>query len=356
MRGENEMSQEKMTAARLHQAKAPLTIEEIDTPRPGPGEALIEMKACGICATDVHTALEGTVPTAYTPITLGHEPSGVISRLGEGVKGWQEGDRVAVYPQVTCGTCPQCREGRDGICVNTRVLGMHREGAFADYLVIPVKNLVRIPGNVSFVEAAIMTDAVATPFHAVTRRGRVKPGETVAVFGCGGLGMNAILACRLSGAANIVAVDTSDFALKRALKVGADVAVKVVDEKTYKGVAKANGGRGVDVAFEFVGINATIDQAVRSLRRGGRAVIAGIGPERINISPPFFFVYNDLTLIGSFGSDIIDLENLMGLAALGKLDFSESISSVISLGEVNQGISDLDQKVGNPVRIVVSME
>ncbi|MBU0514280.1 MAG: zinc-binding dehydrogenase [Proteobacteria bacterium] len=350
------MSDNKMLAARLHEAKAPLIIEEIDRPRLGPGEVLVEMKACGICATDVHTALEGTVPTAYTPITLGHEPSGVVSELGEGVQGWRQGDRVAIYPQVTCGTCTQCREGRDGICARTRVLGMHREGAFAQYLAIPAKNLVRIPENVSFFEAAIMTDAVATPFHAVTRRGRVRPGETVAVFGCGGLGMNAIQACRLSGAANIIAVDTSDFALQRALKVGADVAVKAGTEKTYKEVATANGGRGVDVAFEFVGVNVTIDQAVRSLRRGGRAVIAGIGPERINISPPFFFVYNDLSLIGSFGSDIVDLENLMGLAALGKLDLSASISSVISLNEVNQGISDLEQKVGHPVRIVVGME
>lgn len=349
------MSGDKMKAARFREVKVPLAIEEIDIPRPGPGEALIEMKACGICATDVHTALEGTVPTAYTPITLGHEPSGVISELGEGVKGWKKGDRVAILPQVTCGTCPQCREGRDGICVNTRVLGMHREGAFADYIAIAAKNLVKIPDNVSFVEAAIMTDAVATPYHAVTKRGRVRPGETVAVFGCGGLGMNAVQACKLSGAAHVIAVDTSDFALERALRAGADSVVKAGSEKTYKEVIAANGG-GVDVAFEFVGINATIDQAVRSLRRGGRAVIVGIGPERINISPPFFFVYNDLSLIGSFGCDISDLESLMSLAALGKFDLAESISSVIPLSQVNQGISDLEKKVGNPVRIVVSME
>jgi len=306
------MSEEKMMAARLHEAKRPLQIDEIDIPSPGPGEALIEMKACGICATDVHTALDGTIPTSYTPITLGHEPSGVIKELGDGVRGWKQGDRVAIYPQITCGTCPQCREGRDGICINTRVLGMHRDGAFADYLVIPVKNLVRIPDNVSFMEAAILTDAGATPFHAVTKRGRVKPGETVAIFGCGGLGMNAVQFCRLAGAARIIAVDTSDYALE---------------------------------AFEFVGANAVIDQTVRSLRRGGRAVAVGIGPEPIKTIPPFFFVYNDLALIGSFGSDIGDLEKLMGLATSGKLDLTESVSSVIALNDINQGISDLEKKV-----------
>jgi D-arabinose 1-dehydrogenase-like Zn-dependent alcohol dehydrogenase len=350
------MSEEKMMAARLHEAKRPLKIDEIDIPSPGPGEALIEMKACGICATDVHTALDGTIPTAYTPITLGHEPSGVIKELGDGVRGWKQKDRVAIYPQITCGTCPQCREGRDGICINTRVLGMHRDGAFADYIVIPVKNLVRIPDNVSFMEAAIMTDAGATPFHAVTKRGRVKPGETVAIFGCGGLGMNAVQFCRLAGAARIIAVDTSDFALERALKVGADITINADVEKPYKEVMSANGGYGVDVAFEFVGVNAVIDQAVRSLRRGGRAVAVGIGPEPIKTIPPFFFVYNDLALIGSFGSDIGDLEKLMGIAASGKLDLTESVSSVITLNDVNQGISDLEKKVGNPVRIVVSME
>ncbi|MBW2046938.1 MAG: zinc-binding dehydrogenase [Deltaproteobacteria bacterium] len=350
------MGEEKMMAARLHEAKRPLKIDEIDIPSPGPGEALVEMKACGICATDVHTALDGTVPTSYTPITLGHEPSGVIKELGDGVRGWKQGDRVAIYPQITCGTCPQCREGRDGICTNTRVLGMHRDGAFADYIVIPIKNLVRIPDNVSFMEAAIMTDAGATPFHAVTKRGRVKPGETVAIFGCGGLGMNAVQFCRLAGAAKIIAVDTSDYALERALKVGADIMVNAGVEKPYKEVIAANGGYGVDVAFEFVGINAVIDQAVRSLRRGGRAVTVGIGPEPIKTIPPFFFVYNDLALIGSFGSDIGDLEKLMGLATSGKLDLTESVSSVITLNDINQGILDLEKKVGNPVRIVVSME
>jgi len=350
------MSKQKMTAARLHEAKRPLQIEEMDVPSPGPGDALIEMKACGICATDVHTALDGTVPTAYTPITLGHEPSGVVRALGDGVREWKHGDRVAIYPQITCGVCPQCREGRDGICINTRVLGMHRDGAFADYLLIPAKNLVKIPDNVSFMEAAIMTDAGATPFHAVTRRGCVKPGETVAIFGCGGLGMNAVQFCRLAGAARIIAVDTSDHALERAMKVGADITVNAGVEKPYKEVIAANNGQGVDVAFEFVGVSAVIDQAVRSLRRGGRAVAVGIGPEAIKTIPPFFFVYNELALIGSFGSDISDLEKLMGLAALGKVDLTESISSVIPLTDINQGISDLEKKVGNPVRIVVSME
>jgi 2-desacetyl-2-hydroxyethyl bacteriochlorophyllide A dehydrogenase len=350
------MDEKKMMAARLHKAKTPLLIEEINIPSPGPGEVLVKMKACGICGTDVHIALDGTVPTAYTPITLGHEPSGVISDLGDGVRGWNKGDRVAIYPQVTCGVCPQCREGRDGICINAGVLGMHREGAFSDYLVIPVRNLIRIPDNISYAEAAIMTDAGATPFHAVTKRGQVRPGETVAIFGCGGLGMNAIQFCKLAGAARVIAIDPSDYALERALRVGADIAVNAGVEKPYKEVMSANGGNGVDVAFEFVGVNAAIDQAVRSLRRGGRAVTVGIGPERINIIAPFFFVYNDLTLIGSFGSDIGDLERLMGLAASGKLNLSESVSSVIPLKDVNQGISDLEKKVGHPIRIVVSME
>ncbi|MBW2637320.1 MAG: zinc-binding dehydrogenase [Deltaproteobacteria bacterium] len=143
---------------------------------------------------------------------------------------------------------------------------------------------------------------------------------------------------------------------ERALRVGADVAVNAGVDKPYKEVKSANGGYGVDVAFEFVGMNVVVDQAVKSLRRGGRAVIVGIGPEKINIIPPFSFVYNDLELIGSFGSDIADLERLMNIAASGKVDLSESVSSVISLSDVNQGISDLENKVGNPVRIVVSMD
>jgi 2-desacetyl-2-hydroxyethyl bacteriochlorophyllide A dehydrogenase len=350
------MAPDKMRAARLHQPRKPLVIEEIETPVAGPGQVVVKMEACGICATDVHIARDGSIPTAFTPITLGHEPAGVVSDPGPEVKGWQPGDRVAIYPQITCGTCPQCRQGREAICTRTKVLGMHMDGAFADYVAVPARNMVRVPDNVSMGEAAIMTDAVATPWHAVTRRGQVRPGETVAVFGCGGLGMNAVQICRLAGAANVIAVDFSDVALERALEAGADAAVKAGGEKTYRDVMAANNGQGVDVAFEFAGVNAAIDQAVRSLRRGGRAVVVGIGPEPINVSPPFYFVYNDLTLIGSFGSDTADLAELMGLAGRGRLNLTASISSVISLDQVNQGLADLESKTGHPVRIVVAWE
>ena len=346
--------QGKMNAARLYKPGEPLKIEEVPIPQVNPGEVLVEMKACGICATDVHTAVHGLVPVSFRPIILGHEPSGVVVEVGAEVKGWKAGDRVIALGAAICGVCPPCQEGRDSLCLSAQVMGMHRDGAFAEYFQIPARCLIALPENISFDQGAILADAVATPFHALTKRGGLKAGETVAVFGCGGLGIHAVQLARLCGASKVIALDISDVALNRARKVGADETVNVSQGKAARRVKELTGGRGVDLSLEFVGSKETIDQAIKSLKRGGRTVVVGIGGQNMEIVPPYIFVWSEYQLIGSFGSDRADVQKLIELLRSRKLNLSDSITARIQLEEVNRGIHDLKERVGNPVRIIVS--
>jgi len=344
----------KMKAARLYKPGKPLKIEEVSIPRIDSEEVLVETRACGICATDVHTAVHGSIPISFSPMTLGHEPSGVIVEVGAAVKGWKAGDRVIALGAATCGACSSCQEGRDSLCLSAQVMGMHRDGAFAQYFKIPARSLIALPDQIPFDQGAILADAVATPFHALTKRGKLQAGETVAVFGCGGLGLHAVQLARVCGASKVIALDVSEAALERARRVGADETVNVSQEKGAQRVKELTGGKGVDLSMEFVGLQETIDQAIKSLKRGGRTVVVGIGGQNMEIVPPYIFVWSEYQLIGSFGSDRADIQKLVELVKNQKLNLSESITGHIPLEEVNQGIHNLEKKVENPVRIIVS--
>ncbi len=331
-----------MKALLMNQAQEDLVLGELPDPEPQEGEVVVQLKACGICGTDVHIAREGAIPTAFTPIALGHEPAGVICEVGAGVTDWEAGDRVAVYPHVFCQTCPACRSGREGLCAKSRIFGLHRHGAMAEKMVLPTRCLIALPDSISFEIGAIMTDAVSTPYHAVVRRARLQKGESVAIFGCGGLGSQAIKFCRLFEAADIIAVDTNDAALSRAKALGADHTIKVGDTPANKEIRRLTDGVGVDVAFEFVGIPQTIETAVRSLRRGGRAIVVGIGLEKITLPAIQTFVGNENELLGSMGLDVADLKAVVSLVEEGKLNL-EGVTRAISYGDVNEALRQLEQ-------------
>jgi alcohol dehydrogenase, propanol-preferring len=342
-----------MKALLMEQAKKELVLGELPEPEPKQGEVLVELKACGICGTDVHIAREGTIPTAFTPIALGHEPAGIICELGSGVSGWKPGDRVAIYPHVYCGTCPACQSGREGLCSKSRIFGLHRHGAMAEKMVLPDRCLIALPDSISFEIGAIMTDAVSTPYHAVVRRAKLKKGESVAIFGCGGLGSQAIKFCKLFEAGDIIAVDTNDAALERAKTLGASHTIKVSDTPANKEIRSLTKGAGVDVAFEFVGIPQTINTAVRSLRRGGRAVVVGIGLEKIQLPAIRTFVGNEYELIGSMGLDVSDLKEVVSLVEQGKLNLDGTTMPIPYEG-VNEALRKLEQGEANEGRYVLT--
>ena len=345
-----------MKAARFYQVGHPLLLEEVPQPQPGPEEVLIRVRACGICGSDIHIVYEGVTPTAFQPIILGHEFSGEIAEVGEGGEGWSAGDRVAVNCIVSCGTCPNCLSGNDQICLQRRLLGIHLNGGLAEYVVVPVRNLARLPDQVPFDQGAVLTDAVATPYHALTRRGKLSPGESVAVLGCGGLGLHAVQLAKLLGAGLVIALDVSEVALERARERGADVVCRPDREDPLEVIKQATGGRGVDLSLECIGLQKTIALAVQVLRTGGRAVIVGLGSENILTLPPTEFVRREISLLGSYAFTTREIEELVELVTAGRLDLSASISKRIPLEDINLGLEALHRKIDDPVRIVVMMD
>lgn len=339
-----------MLAARMHQPGEPLRLDEVPVPSPGYGQVLVKVHACGVCGSDVHF-VAGHSPVARTPITLGHEPAGVVHQAGPGVENAAPGQRVAVRPGTRCGECEPCSLGRDNICERSQVLGMHVDGGLAEFVVVPAQDVVPIPEGVSFAQAAIASDAVATPYHALIERGQLRPGETVAVFGCGGLGIHAIRLARLAGAATVVAVDVQPGALERAQRAGADIVINAGEERPSRAIRKALGG--ADLAVECVGHPDSIGEAARSLKRGGRAVVVGMGDQPIALPPPNAFTWSENALIGSFGSSAGTLRRILAMAASGRLDLSQSVSAVLPLRDVNSALDMLRAPDREVVRVVI---
>lgn len=347
------MRRVKMKAARFYQVGQPLVVEEIDQPQPASDEVLLRVKACGICGSDIHIAYEGVTPTAFLPIILGHEFSGEIAEVGRDVTEWKMNERVAVCCVISCGKCLNCLSGNQQICLQRRLLGAHLNGGLAEYAVVPAKSLARLGDGIPYDQGAILTDAVATPYHAITRRGRLLPGESIAVIGCGGLGIHAIQLARTFGAGMIIGVDVSDVALERAKLRGADMVCRADRDNLVEVIKEATGGLGVDMSLECVGHRNTIELSVACVKPGGRAVIVGLGAGKITTLPPTEFVRKEVELRGSYAFTLREIEEVIRLVAHGRLDISASISKRIPLDEINQGLETLHKKQGNPIRIVV---
>lgn len=343
-----------MKAARLHGINQPLSIAQIPIPQIGPDEVLLQVKACGICGSDLHM-VDGSTKLPSYPTTLGHEFAGIIAEVGEKVEGWQPGDRVCADFLITCGSCFLCLTGRESICPNRKGLGLHLDGGFAEYVKVPARNLIKLPENVPFEVGAIITDAVATPFHAITKRSNLKIGDNVAVFGAGGLGSHAIQLLKLAGAGKIMAVDINHEVLERAREFGADNIINAARVDPVMEIKNLTDGYGADISFEIIGYSKTIRQAVDCLRPGGRAVAIGLSAEDINLVNPGVFARAEYELVGSYAFERTEIQQLVDLVAKGKLDLSISITKTIKIEEINTGLHELEHKVGNPIRIVVVM-
>jgi len=344
-----------MLAARMYKINEPLKIERIPIPEIGSLDVLVKVKACGICHSDLHL-LQGVVPLPEYPRTFGHEIAGVIQSVGSGVKEWKTGDRVCVYFLITCGNCFFCRTGRESLCLNRITMGALTDGGYAEFVKVPARNLIKLPEKIPFDQGAILTDAVATPFHAIVKRSQMKLGDTIAIFGVGGLGAHAIQIAKINGAGKVIAVDVLDTALKRAKLFGADIAINSQGDDPIKVIQEATGGIGVDVAFEFVGIKKSIEQAIASVRRGGRAVVSGIGDQEPKLLPAVIFARFEIEVVGSYAFEKTEIERIVEMVSIGKLDLSHSVTHRIRLDQVNEGLKQLEEKQGDPLRIVIVFE
>ena len=341
-----------MKAARFNADSKSLVLSDVPTPEPGPLEVLVKVEACGICLSDVHL-LDGSIPPVTPEVTPGHEPAGVVAAVGELVPGWKKGDRAVMAGGRPCGQCAHCTIGRVEDCLAFQIMGFHYDGAWAEYVKVPYFAMTPVPDGIPFEQAAILADAVATPYAALTDRGGLRPGETVGLWGIGGLGTHAVQIARLCGAGFIVAVDPLASARARALKLGADAALDPVNQDVPREIKRLTSGLGLDLALDLVGANAVLQQCVSSLGLGGRAVMVGLSLESLQLEPSLLFGILKHSVLGHLGYDRRHLDDLVKLLAYGRLDLSASISDVIPLDDVADGVRRLSEKEGDPVRIMV---
>ncbi len=341
-----------MRAERFYADTKSVVLEDVPIPEPGPGEVLVKVAFCGICHSDL-SLINGTFPAQRPAVTQGHEASGTIAKLGPGVTGWSEGDRVVVAAGRPCEQCPNCRRGDLSNCLAIRLMAFAYDGAWAEYTLAQAAGLTRVPDNVPLEQAAILADAVSTPYGAVVRTGKVGVGESVGVWGVGGVGTHIVQLARLVGAVPVIAVDINPVVRDRALELGADNAFDSRDPDLKDKIAAATGGRKLDVAFDAVGLKVTFEQALDSLTAGGRLVGVGMSAESPTIGPTSMFGLTHRQVLGHLGYQNVDIETLAKLVSLGRLDLSRSISQVIPLEDIADGIRILEEAEGNPIRVLV---
>ena len=341
-----------MRAQRLNTDTKTFTVEDVPVPEPGPGEVLVKVAFCGICHSDL-SLINGTFPAFLPVVTQGHEASGTIAELGPGVTGWSEGDRVIVAAGRPCEQCSNCRRGDPAGCLQTQIMAFAYDGAWAEYTVAQAAGLTRVPDNVPLEQAAILADAVSTPFGAVVHTGKVGVGESVGVWGVGGIGTHIVQLARLVGAAPIIAVDINPVVRERALELGADYAFDSRDGGLADSIMAITGGRGLDAAFDAVGLKVTFEQALDQLTKGGRLISVGMSAESPTVGPTAMFGLTKRQALGHLGYHNTDIETLANLVSRGRLDLSRSISAVVPLEDVARGIEMLEKQEGNPIRILV---
>ena len=340
-----------MKAVRLHEGPE-VRIEDVPEPQVGPGQIRVTIEAAGVCGTDLHAA-RGRLPVPVLPVIMGHEGAGIIESLGAGVSDFSVGDRVLLLPSETCGSCSACQRGHLGLCPRAQIFGMARDGTFAQMIVAPATCVMPLPDAVSFEHGAILADAVATAYHAVSARAGIEGGERVAVIGCGGVGYHAILLARMLGAKQIVAVDASEGALRRAKAAGADVTIDARADDARRAIRRAAGGDGPDVVIEYAGKKVTVELAMASVARGGRVIVGGVGMESPELGPLVSFVGKEIGVMGSMGYTRDELERVVGLAETGRLDLSGSITARYPLERAVEALDDLANHRNDPVRLAL---
>jgi alcohol dehydrogenase, propanol-preferring len=266
-----------MKALVLHELGGPLKLEDVPRPQPGPGEVLVRVRACGLGLTLVWNRNGRGGANGKLPRIIGHEIAGDVAEVGPFVDGFTPGDRVNVYYYLTCGNCRWCNRGRDDLCDHQAgVVGRQIDGGLAEYVKLPARNICHIPPEVSYADAAVTADAIATPVHVLRERAQLRAPETVLVVGAGGgVGIHMVQMARVLGASRVIAVDISAEKLALAKEYGADEVINSREVSFDEEVRRVTKGRGVDVVVEMVGVTETLERSLRSLGTGGRLVWVG---------------------------------------------------------------------------------
>ncbi|MDX6592836.1 MAG: S-(hydroxymethyl)glutathione dehydrogenase / alcohol dehydrogenase [Gaiellales bacterium] len=366
-------------AAVLHEANRPLAVEQIELDPPGADEVLVRVVAAGICHTDVHLA-DGHLGQGRWPIVLGHEGAGVVEAVGENIHHVAPGDHVAFCFVAPCGTCGACRRGRPNLCETASAnawAGVLPGGArrlrfpggadiqhfngiscFAEHCVVPAASAVALPSAFPLWQASLIGCGVVTGVGAVRNAAQVRIGDSVCVIGCGGVGLQAVAAARLAGAATVVAIDRDERKLALAKHRGATHTIDASAQDSVAAVFSAVPG-GVDHAIEVVGAPETIRQAFAMLRPGGTAVVVGIAPQGVDVSIPALDFLSEKTLRGCYYGTMNaaqEMPALIAMAADGRLDVGDVVSHVVDLDGINDAFDRLRRGEGIRSLLVLDRE
>jgi alcohol dehydrogenase, propanol-preferring len=325
-----------MKAAVVHNFTAPLTVEEVPIPQPGPGEILVRIETSGLCHTDIHAAHGDWPVKPNPPFIPGHEGVGIVERLGEGVTEVVVGDRVALpWLGYACGACEYCTTGWETLCEKQRNTGYSIDGGYAEYATASAKYVAKVPDGVDPLDAAPLTCAGVTTYKAVKVSG-ARPASLVAVFGIGGLGHLAVQYAKIFGA-SVVAVDVVDDKLELARELGADYTVNALAEDPVAAI-KALGG--ADAAISVAVAPKAFEQAYGSLRRGGTLVFVALPADNSVRLPIFETVLNGITIVGSIVGTRSDLAEVFRLHALGR---TRVVRETRALDEVNECFEQVEK-------------
>jgi len=351
----------KAKAALCREHNKPVVVEEIAVDAPKRGEVTVKLGACGVCHSDL-SAINGTIALPL-PLVLGHEGAGVVEEVGEGVSDLAKGDHVVFSFIYMCGKCRFCVAGRPVLCLEqgraltTPLEGTPRTrdaagaplnifsgcGAMAEYATVSAENLIKIDPKIPLECAALVGCAVTTGVGAVFNTAKVQPGASVAVFGCGGVGLSVIQGARIAGAERIIAIDTLEPKLEMARRFGATDVLLFADD-VVKPLKKLTGG-GPDYAFECVGSGELAATAYRAIRRGGLAVVVGVAkPSESTAVRTMTLPFEEKTLTGSyFGSCVprVDFPRMLSLYLAGRLQLAELITRRYAIEEAPQAFVDL---------------
>jgi 2-desacetyl-2-hydroxyethyl bacteriochlorophyllide A dehydrogenase len=325
-----------MRAGQITVSTRVFKVVDVPTPDAGVGQVRIKVAAAGVCLSDVHF-LEGILSPGYLlgdHVTLGHEVAGVIDQVGSGITTTSVGDRVVVIA------------GHRNEAQQITTMGFDYDGGWAEFVITKAELVAKIPDTLPFEQAAIIPDAVSTPWAAISSTGKIQTGESVAVFGVGGLGIHAVQLLKIVGCSKVIAIDPRADARANALARGADYAFAPEDSALQQ-------HRGLNAAFDFAGVTSVRKQALSLLGEHGRLVIVGIANEPIVIPNDMAFTYMRTQIMGHYGSEEHHVRELIEFAAQGKLDLSQSITEVMPLEKAGQALDKLANKVGNPIRIVL---
>lgn len=315
-----------------------LTVTTVPTPSPGPGEVRIAVRHAGVCGTDLHIAdwdawAEGRI---HPPIVVGHEFAGEIVEVGEGVTELSVGQLVTAEGHLVCNHCLQCRTGNGHICRNTKIIGVDRDGAFAEFIVMPATNVLTLDGIPT--EVGAIMDPMGNAFHTVLTA--EIPGSTVFVVGCGPIGCFAVGIARAAGAAKVIASDVNPKRLALAERMGAQVTIDARTDDVVRTVLEATAGEGVDVVCEMSGVPSALHQAFAAVRMGGRVQLLGIPRGEVPVDFATEIIFKGITVYGVIGRKMYETwHEMRRFLSSGMLDPAPVITHRFPLAHIDDALA-----------------